>query len=359
MDEIQSVLDPEAAEQFAYAYDVSNEGNWEEKNILNQPKSMDQCAKLLGLEPAVLERSLAESRGKLLAVRSERVAPGRDDKILVSWNGLMIDAMAKAYQMLREQRYLDAARSAAQFILSEMWRVSTSDGSVSLLLHSFKDGRARFNGYLEDYANLIDSLVTLYESDFDPTWLRNAVDLAETMIAQFWDEPGGSFYYTGVDHEQLVARPRDAQDSSTPSGNAMAMTALIRLGRLTGKADYVAKSERALRSFANILQMPTSGGQLLVALELLLGDPVEIVLVPGRDVVEAERSLQLIRERFVPNKVVARAASDPEDSVKTLIPLLAHKTASDGHTSVFICKNFVCEAPVSGAESLGTALDRL
>jgi hypothetical protein len=240
-----------------------------------------------------------------------------------------------------------------------------------LLLHSYKDGRARFNAYLDDYANLIDALVTLYEADFDVPWLAEALQLADVLVDQFWDEAGGSFLFTGRDHERLVTRTRDAHDNATPSGNSMAATGLLRLGRLTGRTDLMAKAERTLESFAGLMsEQPMAVGQMLIAMELLLNDPVEVVFVPGKSADEAAAVLRLVRDRFWPNKVVAsslpvtthyslpaRGDSDPlTTSPDAVVPLLTGKTAADGRATLYICKNYTCQAPLVGLEAVQQAL---
>ena len=174
---------------------------------------------------------LAEGRARLLAVRERRVPPGKDTKVLVSWNGLMIAALAVAGRALKNPRYLDAAARAAGFILDRM----RAEGGR--LLHTYKDGQAKLNAYLDDYANLIDGLTRLYEATGEPRWIDAALDLARVMIDEFADAEQGGFFYTGKSHEALIARTKDLFDNATPSGNAMAATALLRLGALTGRDD--------------------------------------------------------------------------------------------------------------------------
>ncbi len=399
-DEVEQVLGPQAAAEFCYVYDVSREGNWEDHNILNRPKTLDQCARLLKVGAAELEQRLALSRNALFSVRSRRVLPGRDEKVLVSWNGLMIDAMARGFQVLGDVRYLEAASHAAEFILSKMWNQeeqasrgvgewgngggggsavltpSLLHSSTPLLLHSYKDGRARFNAYLDDYATLIDCLVTLYESDFQTAWLSAALQLGEVMIEQFWDEAGGSFYYTGRDHETLITRVRDVHDSATPSGNSSAVGALLRLGKLTGRTDLVAKAERTLQSFAGVMaQQSRATGQMLLTLDSLMNHPVEFVIVAGDapdSATETANALRMVRRQLIPNKVVAAPFSGMYDPAggpsgnaitdqipvagECVVPLLADRKAIDGKITVYVCENYSCQAPVVGLDALAEAL---
>src|SRR5262245_5576731 len=295
--EIQSVLGAEAAEIFCYVYDVTEPGNFEGHNILNLPKPIDVCAKIKEQDPQPLRAELVTARQKLLEVRIQRVRPGRDDKVLVSWNGLMIDALARAAGALNEPRYQAAAVKAAEFILREMRR---SDGR---LLHSWRAGRAKFDAYLDDYAALGGALVSLYETTFDERYIDEAVSLVDVMLANFADREAGGFFYTADDHEQLIARHKDIQDSSVPSGNALAATVLVRLGKLTGRAAYLEAAEKTIRMAASLLdRAPTAAGQMLLALDMLLGPTPEIVILgnpAGRDTAAV---LCELRRQFVPNK---------------------------------------------------------
>ncbi|HRX79949.1 MAG TPA: thioredoxin domain-containing protein, partial [Pirellulaceae bacterium] len=219
-DEIREILGDEKADRFCYVYDVTESGNFEGHSILNLPKTITQCASLRGWDLNELKVELAASRAALLAVRDKRVRPGKDDKILVSWNALMIDSMARASAILCAAKYLAAASAAADFILNDMRR---DDGR---LLHSWRNGEAKLDAYLDDYSYLINALVSLYEASFDERWIDEAVKFADLVITHFSDTASGGFFFTADDHEQLIARNKDIHDSSVPSGNAMTATAL-------------------------------------------------------------------------------------------------------------------------------------
>ncbi|HEX7379249.1 MAG TPA: thioredoxin domain-containing protein, partial [Pirellulales bacterium] len=199
--EIEAALGPDRARTFCRLYDVSEEGNFEGRNILNLPKTLEQASRILSRDTAELAAELAESRAKLLAVRNQRVWPGLDDKVLVSWNGLMIDALASAAAALGEERYLRAARAAADFILDKMRR---EDGRLS---HSWRAGQAKLDAYLDDYACLANALVSLYEAGFEERWIDAAAQLADILLADFEDHEAGGFFYTATGHEQLISRP--------------------------------------------------------------------------------------------------------------------------------------------------------
>jgi uncharacterized protein YyaL (SSP411 family) len=256
--EIRQVLGPQAAERFCYVYGVSEEGNFEHgQNILHRPKTLEKCAALRGWDVAALAQELAESRAKLLAHRRTRPRPFRDDKVLVSWNGLMIDALAYAAPVLRRPELLQAAEKAARFLLAQLRR---PDGR---LWHCWRAGVARQEGFLDDYACLLQALLTLYERTFDQQWLVEALALADQMRRHFEDRQRGGFFYTADDHERLIARNKDLHDASVPSGNAMAATALLRLGRLASRWEDLLAAARTLALARRIMeQTPTGAGQM-------------------------------------------------------------------------------------------------
>ncbi|MDX1945498.1 MAG: thioredoxin domain-containing protein [Pirellulaceae bacterium] len=357
--EIKQILGDAAGERFCYVYDVSPHGNFEHgESILNLPKSIEQCAAARGWNLAELEAELADSRTKLLAVRDRRVRPGKDDKILVSWNALMIDSLARAGVILNEPRYLAASTKAANFILSDL----TKDGR---LLHTWRHGKAKLAAYLDDYSYFINSLATLYEATFDERWIEEATRLAEIMRARFEDQERGGFFFTADDHEQLIARNKDFHDASVPSGNGMAATALIRLGKLTGQTEYLESARRTLLAGLAIMQRsPTAAGQLLIALDLWLGPVRELVLIGGADEAHNAAALQTIRQRYLPNVVLAYrpVGGSPKSEVqksKSLAPLFAGRTAIEGQPTLYICQDFACQAPAVGLESIRAALDGL
>jgi uncharacterized protein YyaL (SSP411 family) len=280
-----------------------------------------------------------------------------------------------------------------------MWSVSGSEGVVGTtassqsgssgalqqrppakrLLHSYKDGRARFNAYLDDYAAFIDGLVSIYESSFDPNWLNSAVELGDAMVSQYWDEEGGSFFYTPQEHEPLITRVRDLHDSATPSGNSLAVTALLRIGRLTGRTDLIEKAERTLRSFAGVMaQAPRAVGQMLIALDFTQQHPIEIVIAPATNdsaTEETAQALRTIREVFLPSKVVAMAMNSgaafvgkglsdqvirtSEAELGRLVPLVNDKIAVGGRVTVYVCENYACQSPIIGVDAIQKAMKKL
>jgi uncharacterized protein YyaL (SSP411 family) len=351
LSEVVDVLGSERAKAFGYVYDVTEQGNWEGRNILNLPKPVAQAARMLGRDEAELRASLAEDRARLLAARERRVPPGKDTKVLTSWCGLMLASLAEGGRILRDPRYLAAAERAAAFLLD---RMRTAEGR---LLHAYKDGQARFNGYLDDYANLIDGLTRLYEATGRPRWVESALDLTRVMIDEFLDREGAGFFYTGRSHEELIARQKDFQDNATPSGNAMAATALLRLGALTGRGELEEIGRQTLESVQVYLRRsPMAMGQSLVALDFLLASPRQFAVIAGSEAAEFTAVLEEIYARFLPHKVVAPATPEEASALGATVALLADRPAREGRTTTYVCEHFTCRAPVVGVDGVASCL---
>ncbi|MGQ0633389.1 MAG: thioredoxin domain-containing protein [Planctomycetaceae bacterium] len=351
--EIEEALGAEDARVFNYCYDVTEEGNWEERNILHRPKTSEQAAKVLDLPANELENRLARCRQILFDVRTRRVAPARDDKVLVGWNGLMISAMAFGFQVLEDPRYLEAARAAANFVLKNM---KSPQGG---LWHTYKDGRARYSAYLDDYACFIDGLVDLYQASFEARYAEAAVTLAEKMLDLFQDEQQPGFFYTPHDHEELIARYKDNYDGATPSGNSSAATALLRLARLCGRSDFESRAISTLEYLSGILaDSPVAASQALLALDFLKGPEREIVVVDGARPDETAEMLRALYRRFIPNKVVARkTATETDESLSPALgALLLGKVSGTGAATVYVCEQGRCGLPVTGVAGLEAAL---
>jgi uncharacterized protein len=357
-DEIEAVLGPERARTFCRVYDVSEEGNFEGRSILNLPKTSEQSAQILGRVPQELAAELADSREKLFAARQHRVRPGRDDKIIVAWNGLMIDAMARAGAALNEPDYVITACETASFILSRMRR---DDGR---LLHTSRGGSARLDAYLDDYTSLANSLVTLYEANFNERWIEEAARLMDIVLQKFADPEGGGFFYTADDHEQLIARNKELTDSSTPSGNALAATALLRLGKLLGRSDYLDAAERTLAAAAPIMERaPLASGQMFIALDRHLGPSHELVLVGDMARDETKTANSAVQRRYLPRTVIAVRDSRQTDASASRSALLEDvfvgKASPDGQPTLYVCQNFACQEPAKGLAAIEAQLDQL
>ena len=345
--EIRQVLGPGQSDRFCYVYDVTEHGNFEGHSILNLPKTISQCASLRGWNESDLRSELAESRRKLLEVRDRRVRPGKDDKILVSWNALMIEALARGAMVLGvsdwgENPYLAAATRAAEFIRT---RLTRGDGR---LLHCWRHGQAKLDAYLDDYSYLINALVSLYEAGWDERWIDEAVRLGDIVLRHF-TAPDGGFYFTADDHEQLITRNQDIHDSSVPSGSAMAATALLRLGALTGRSEYREAARATLERSLHVMQQaPTAAGQMLIAADMLLGPMQEIAVVAASELDRAQ-AVAGLHQQYLPNHVVAARAGQGGHQSTHLQPLFANRAPpADGPSAVYVCQNFVCQTPVRG-----------
>jgi uncharacterized protein YyaL (SSP411 family) len=325
--QIREVLGDDAAPVLDY-YGVSDKGNFEGSNVLHRAGGADSS------EPP----GLAAARQALLEARGQRVWPGLDDKRLASWNALAIAALADAGAVLGRDDYLDAARGAAEFVLSELRDESGN------LLRTYKDGRAHLNAYLEDHAFLLEALLALYEATFEQRWFEQARALAERTIERFGDPERGGFFSTSSDHEELIARRKEVGDHPIPSGNSSAALGLLRLAALTGEHRYAEWAEGVFALFGKpAVEHPDAFAHMLRALDFHLSPSREVALV-GDDL---DQLAAVVRERFRPRLVLAggqEGAAEP--------PLLAGRTAVDGKAAAYVCENFACQLPVTGAEEL-------
>ncbi len=348
--EIRDVLGPDLVDFACKVWGVTGGGNFEGHNILFRTRSDEEDARRLGLSLEEFRSRLMTAIRPLLRVREKRVKPGRDEKILTAWNGLMIAAMAKAGAAFGERKFTNSARAAAEFVLANL---RSADGR--LFRTAGVGQQPKLTGYLEDYAYLADALVTLYESTFEPKYLQAAVQLGEAMLRHFADPDGPGFFYTADDHEKLIARTKDLHDGSTPSGNAMAVTALLRLAKLCNCRDFAAKAEETLRGFQGMMaDSPAASGQMLIALDFFLGPVEEITVIGETDADETRRVLHEIRAAFRPNQVVA--FHDPGiGEPPGFIPLLKDRPM-EGAVTTYVCENFICKAPAVGAEAAIAAI---
>jgi hypothetical protein len=348
-DEAMQILGEESGEIFSRVYDVSEFGNFEGKNILHPVLTLEQAARFFRKEVSEVERVIAEGKQKLFQEREKRVKPFRDEKILASWNGLMLSGLAEASRILDSPSSLAAARKTVDFIFTRMFR----DG---LLLHTYKDGQAKLLGYLDDYAFVAAGLLDLYESTLERANLQRSIELADTMIREFWDDIDGAFFYTGKSHEALISRTKPAFDGSVPSGNAVATQILLRLYYYTGKEDYLKRAEKTLRIYYDAMeQQPFGFAHMLSALDFYLEKPKEIVLVGDKNGASEQELLKRIHLLYLPNKTIQIA--EPGQPADKLPPLLAGKTQQDGKPTVYVCHNFTCSPPVIEWEKLRSLLE--
>ena len=311
---VVEVLGKEDGEAFNRYFDVTVDGNFEGMSILNVKSPPAQFAAAEGMSQDELTALLARTRGRLLEAREERVRPGLDDKVLTSWNGLMVGAFAEAGMVLGRSEYTAAASRCAGFLLD-----SLRDGYR--LLRTYKGGGAKLKAYLEDYAYLVSGLLLLHEATFEGRWLQESIDLGRDMVDLFWDEAAGQFYDTGMDHEELVVRPRDTQDNATPSGSAMAADVLLRLAVITGDGDLERRAVTSMRSTMGLMsQYPMGAGHWLSALDFYLATVKEIAIIG--DGSDAARTLAAeVYRHYLPNRVLVGLDGD-DDSGTSELPLV-------------------------------------
>ncbi|HKU38364.1 MAG TPA: hypothetical protein VJR89_09460, partial [Polyangiales bacterium] len=333
--ELERVLGPELAAPVAKHYGVTEAGNFEHgKNVLWLP----------GPHDPELAASAAQARPLLLAARAQRVRPATDDKLLTSWNGLMAAALAQAYQVLGEPRYLQAAVRCVGFVLE---RMSAPDGK---LFATYRLGRARHNAGLDDYAFLIAALLDVYEASFEARWLRAALALSELVEQQFSDADSGGWFTTGVDHEQLLARLPSVHDGALPSGLAVQALNLLRLAALSGRRQLAERADLALRSRAELCQRyPRAFAGHLIALDFQLAPARQVVIAGEPDNPLAAELLRRVRSSARLQRVVVRASRDTDIQ---LVPLAADKPAGPSGARAYVCLDFVCTAPVDRPEQL-------
>jgi len=351
-DEVVNILSPEQANIFCGFYDVTETGNFEHNNILHVETSIKEFSQTVNLSELEVSNLLISARKKLLAERENRIKPGLDDKILTSWNGLMIRSMTFGYQVLHHDRYLKAAIKSADFISQKMMQRN------GFLWHTHRVGKSHLNAYLEDYAYLAAGLVDLYQACFDIRWLRESDRLCQIMIDQFWDSSEGGFFFTGQQHEHLIVRSKLAYDSATPSGTSMALHALLRLAILLDRPDYKSKVEQVLQlHYRQLTAAPIGSAQLLCSLDFLLSQPMEVAIAASPDQLSAVCST--LHGSFIPNKVVAWkntiAETSELDITEAYIPLLANKTSINQSATIYICQNYTCQKPTTDL----TILDEL
>jgi uncharacterized protein YyaL (SSP411 family) len=339
-EEIDAILGESDAQIFNFYFDVSKHGNFEEKNILNVKNSLPEAAEVLKISENELYEILERGRKKLFTERKKRIKPFRDEKVLTAWNGLMLAAFSEASAILDKKEYLEIAKRNADFILENL----TKDG---YLLRTFKDGQAKLNAYLEDYANFMDGLVELFQVSGEIKYLKEAKRLADLMITEFWDADGGGFFFTGNNHEELLVRSKDYYDNATPSGNSAAADVLLKLSHLVAEEKYERFATTVLQQIApQIRRYPQAFGRALSTLEFYL-DTIKEIVILGEKGNELERE---IWREFLPNKVVVLAGKTNEAA--DFIPLFEDRNMIDGKPTAYICENFTCQKPVVTAEDL-------
>jgi uncharacterized protein YyaL (SSP411 family) len=349
-EQVKEVVGDKDGEWLNELYGVTTTGNFEHgTSALHYKKTPEEIAKDNNMSYEDLLAKLAPLKEKLLAKRAERIRPGRDEKVLTSWNSLMISAYVDGYRVTRKTEYLDEAKTAANFIFDNLM----PDGN---LLRTWGQGKAKLSGYLDDYSYFVQALLDLASVDADSRWFTTAVKLTDYMLAHFWDDENGGLYYTSDTHEELIVRPKNHFDGSVPSGASVALMNLLRLEKLTGEESYRQSARTILRLYGEYLvKGPSEFANSLCALDFYLHAIKEIVVVsqPGQNVGDV---LFPIFAEFDPDKVVL--VTDTESMKGLTSPLIEGRTAEGGKPTVYVCENFTCKQPIVEAEQIPAALKR-
>jgi hypothetical protein len=350
--EIEEILGDDA-ELFKDYYGVTESGNFEEgTSILNLSASIEELAEKYGKSGEEIKESIKKSREKLFESRSKRIRPGRDEKVISGWNGLMIASMAYGGAVLGEEKYIRAAEEAADFVTGKL----TSKGR---LLRYYKDGQAKGLGYLDDHAFVIAGLLGLYEARFDVKWLKLALELNGQMVELFYDEKDGGFFFTGDDSEKLIARSKPNYDGAVPTGNSVAAWVLLRLGRLTMDEKIADYGRETLEYFSPQLNRGAASlTEMLSAVSFLVGPSQEIVIAGGSEGAGTEEMIKAIRGTFLPNAVILMHSGE-EKSIYDIVPFIKVQSVIDGKATAYLCENYVCRRPVNSSEEFSKILSKI
>jgi len=355
-DEIRSILSEEENELVKRVFNINRNGNFPEGkntrvNIFNLTKSLSEDASFLKLSVEELKERMEAARSKLFNAREKRIHPGKDDKVLVDWNGLMIAALAKGAQAFGEPGYAIAAERAVELILSKM----TKDGR---LYHRFREGEVAVQAFLDDYAFLIWGLIELYETTFEIRYLQTALRLNNDLLRHFWDEENGGFYFTADDAENILIRKKELYDGAVPSGNSVAMLNLIRLSKMTANPEFEKKAVQIGKAFSrSISQAPAAYTLLMAALDFEIGPSNEVVIVGDLHSGDTKNLLATLRREFIPNKVVILRPSEESPEIIQLAEYARDMLRKEGKATAYVCRNYTCRLPTTDAGKMREMLD--
>jgi len=349
LDELEKILNQNELKFLIENFNIKKDGNYIDelkhsrtgKNIFHLTSELDDE-----------KRKIWEKiRVKLLQHRDKRIHPLKDDKILTDWNGLMISSLARGYSIFGKDDYIRIAEKSINFIFKNM---VTSDGK---LLHRFRSGEARINGHLDDYAFLTWGLIELYEATFKTEYLKNAIELTYKMIELFWDENNGGFFLS--ENDDVIFKQKEIYDGALPSGNSVALLALVKLSKITGRNDLNEIAYKLVETFSGtIIKHPSAYTFFLSAFDFLLGPSFEIIIV-GKSTDNLSKILQPINSKFIPNKILLFKPTDREDEINSIAPFLSHYKAIDGKTTFYICTNYECKQPATSVEEMMQLIDEV
>ncbi len=362
MGEIRDALPGEDADIAIHAFNVLRGGNFTEEstgirngaNILHLTERPAALAARFGMTEQELAARMERIRARLNAARDRRIRPGKDDKILADWNGLMVAALAKAGAAFGDARLIEAARDAAEFLTGHL---ASGNGR---LLHRFRDGHAGVAGTLDDYASLVWGLIELYLACGDPAHLKRAVAFTDQILTHFWDDAEGGFFLVADDAEALIARTKEIYDGAVPSGNSVCMLNLLRLARITGRVDLEERAGDLARTFApTVSRSPSSHAFFACALDFALAPGHEVVVAGSPGSADTETMLTLLRRTYLPSTVWLSVNPGREGGdIRVLVPFAAGMDMQEGHATAFVCREHTCLRPTTDPAEMLALLER-
>jgi hypothetical protein len=345
----------EESETILRIFNTTKEGNYGDelhgkstgKNILHMKNSLPRYAKDLNFTSEELESQVENARKILLELRSKRIRPSKDDKILTDWNGLMIAAMAKAGWALNNDAYIDSTKRAADFIIKNMEDEKTG------LLHRFRKDEASIAGFIDDHAFFVWGLLELYQSTFDVKYLNYAIKLNRYMLEHFWDNKNGGLYSTSHEAENLFVRQKAGYDGAIPSGNSVAMLNLLKLSRITGNSEFEKKAWEIAQVFSrSISSSPSSHTHFLAALDFAFGPSYEVIVCGDLKSDDTKEMLDALRDSYVPNMVLIHRPKDEEQGILSISPFTKDMILKNGKATAYVCQNFSCNFPTNDIEKM-------
>ncbi|MEN2466197.1 thioredoxin domain-containing protein [Ornithinibacillus sp. JPR2-1] len=347
-EEIFDILGEDLGDIYTTAYGITPYGNFEGKNIPNLIRSsLQSVAEEFDLTVEALETQLEEARQKLLQEREKRVYPHVDDKVLTSWNAMMIAGLAKASRVFQNDQYLDMAKTAISFVEKKLFDNGT-------LMARYRDGETKYHAYLDDYAYLVWAYLELYQVDFNLEYLSKGKHQLDVMIDLFWDKQYGGFFFSGKNNEQLISNDKEIYDGATPSGNSVAALMLVQMGSLTGETSYLDKVAEMFSTFYEDITKQPSAGVFFLQSIILTENPTKEVVVLGESDSSRAKLLQLLHDRFIP-EIALLVANEPEQ-FRNIAPFAAEYKTLNGQTTVYVCENFACQQPTN---NMDIALDSI
>ncbi|MCH8046409.1 MAG: thioredoxin domain-containing protein [Planctomycetes bacterium] len=360
--EIDSILTPVEAKIFNYYFGVKENGNvksdphneFKNENILYAAHSIEETAEKFNLPVEQIKIKLSTAKEKVNKTREQRPRPHLDDKIILSWNGLMISAFAKAYQVLGNEEYLNTAVNAGNFIINKLY-----NSKDEILLRRYRDGEARFDAHLEDYAFFIQGLLDLYEASFDIKWLKTAIKLNKQKIKLFYDKDQKGFFDISADDSNIIVRTKEWYDGAEPTGNSIAILNLLRLSQMTANDILNEMAANSLAYFGErIKKAPHVMPQFLAAVDFNLSKPKQIIIAGKSDDPHTKEILKEINSRYIPNKIILLAdGGKGQKTLESYIPFIGTIKELNGKSTAYICENYVCQLPTTEISVIANLLN--